>query len=308
MSSPPAASGDRYFEDDYPQAPDGSEWNGLNLLDLLKRNQSPFNPIWDVNLLLQEVEEKLGAKVTDVPRVYTRVENYDFDLTLSDQRRVLARLSNADVNMPNYGGYSLDSFHNQLDFEVAIYGLLQNAPDIPTGRILHFRYPLQHTGVKRETPKDINGRWLMILEMPQGERRLWPELDQGQKSKVGIPREPPFPISSTRDFWVAIFETKIESMIGDEGEKTACETGETSITSVFGWEAGAIVPLVLSEVKFMNGEFVLTIDDDGEPAACPLSRRFSRPEEWDKNRKYAAEVLKKKPPAMPNTPGIFGRS
>ncbi|RMJ18142.1 hypothetical protein CDV36_002187 [Fusarium kuroshium] len=376
MPSQPASSGDGYLEDDCPLMPDGSEWNGLNLLDLLKRDRSPFSPTCDVNLLLQEVEEKLGAKVIDVPRVYNRAGNYDINLILSDQRRVLARLANADVNMPNYGGTPLDWLHKDLDFEVAIYGLLQNAPGIPTDRLLHYRYPLQHTEVKHGMPKDITGRWLMIFEIAQGERQLWFDLDQRQRmstlanaAKIHaallklelprkfvnewllsrnlqsvelIPRELPH---ATRDFWVAIFKVKVERIIGNEGDKIGwsngeetvgpkalaakksllrliplillegneavlyrpvlqhnnfsadnilnlvCETGETSITSVFGWEAGTIVPLILSEVMFVNG-FLLTIDAHGKPATLPLSSNLSRPEEWDKNEKYNAEFLK----------------
>jgi hypothetical protein len=56
--------------------PDGSEWDGKNLLDLVRNNTSPFGKIWDVSLLLQEVEIKLHGDVIDVPRVHTGTNNY----------------------------------------------------------------------------------------------------------------------------------------------------------------------------------------------------------------------------------------
>lgn len=51
--------------DDWPLVPDGSEWDGKNLLDFVRKNISPFGKIWDVSLLLREVESKLHAEVVD---------------------------------------------------------------------------------------------------------------------------------------------------------------------------------------------------------------------------------------------------
>lgn len=79
MPSPPAlstSSGDDYLGDHWPQMSDGSQWDGRNLLDLFGRGQSPFGPVWDVSLLLQEVEDKAGATVVGVPRVHTGANNY----------------------------------------------------------------------------------------------------------------------------------------------------------------------------------------------------------------------------------------
>ncbi|RSL86813.1 hypothetical protein CEP51_002571 [Fusarium floridanum] len=188
--------------------------------------------------------------------------------------------------MPNYGGTPLDWLHKDLDFEVAIYGLLQNAPGIPTDRLLHYRYPLQHTEVKHGMPKDITGRWLTIFEIAQGERQLWLDLDQRQRMST---------LANAAKIHAALLKLELPRKFVNEWllSRNLHETGETSITSVFGWEAGTIVPLVLSEVMFVN-EFLLTIDEYGKPATLPLSSNLSRPEEWDKNEKYNAEFLKTK--------------
>ncbi|KAL2671468.1 hypothetical protein Neosp_014058 [[Neocosmospora] mangrovei] len=69
-------SADDYLGEDCPPMSDGSQWDGCTLLDLVDRGQSPFTPTWDVNLLFQEVEDKAGAKVIDVPRVHTGANNY----------------------------------------------------------------------------------------------------------------------------------------------------------------------------------------------------------------------------------------
>ncbi|KAF4441810.1 3-hydroxybutyryl- dehydratase [Fusarium albosuccineum] len=213
-----ASSDNGYLGDDWPRMPDGTIWDGRNLLDLLRKGQSPFSPIWDVNLLFQEVEDKVGAKVIDVPCVHTGSNNYGFHLKLSDQRDVLARLGNADVNMPHYDGFSLHWLHKQLEFEAATYRLLQNNPDVPTDPLLYHRHPLQHGGIKTGIPEDISGRRLMIFEMANGQSRLWDKLDEQQKPVEWMPKELPLPISATRDFWLATFKAKVETMIKNEGD------------------------------------------------------------------------------------------
>lgn len=41
--------------------PDGSEFDGKQLLTLIRNDRSPFQGVWDVNLLIREIEEVLGA-------------------------------------------------------------------------------------------------------------------------------------------------------------------------------------------------------------------------------------------------------
>lgn len=45
-------------------------------MDLVLNNKSPFHGVWDVKLLIQEIEEKLNTQVTDIPIVDTGSNNY----------------------------------------------------------------------------------------------------------------------------------------------------------------------------------------------------------------------------------------
>lgn len=56
--------------------PDGSEFDGKQLLTLVRGGSSPFHGVWDVNLLIQEIEENLDTQVVDIPQVYNGSNNY----------------------------------------------------------------------------------------------------------------------------------------------------------------------------------------------------------------------------------------
>ena len=62
--------------EDWPKNPDGTAFSGQNLMTLIRDKTSPFQNLWDVNLLLQEVETNLGARVNDIPMVYKGSNNY----------------------------------------------------------------------------------------------------------------------------------------------------------------------------------------------------------------------------------------
>ena len=64
------------FRDDWPKMPDGSDFDGRQLLTLVRSGTSPFREVWDVNLLIQEIEEKFGAQVIDIPFIYNGSNNY----------------------------------------------------------------------------------------------------------------------------------------------------------------------------------------------------------------------------------------
>ncbi|CAJ0538698.1 Ff.00g066830.m01.CDS01 [Fusarium sp. VM40] len=246
---------DIYVGDDWPRMRNGTNWDGQNLFELLRKAESPFSPVWDANLLFDEVEDKVGAKVIDVPCVHTGANNYGIHLRLLDQRDVLARLGNADVNMPLYGGFNLRWLHKQVDFEADTNNLLRNDPNVPTDCLLFYRHPIQHYGENSETPKDISGRRLMIFEMAKGEVGAWATLGQQQRGfkmstltdaariraallhldvpsqfvsdwllwrtfqpEQWMPTELPLPIGATRDFWLAAFKTRIVTMIKEEGD------------------------------------------------------------------------------------------
>lgn len=83
--------------------------------------------------------------------------------------------------MPNYDGFALTWLHNQVEFEAAVYLLLESTAEIPTSRLLYFRHSEQSQGPKTELPKDISGRRLMLFDMSKGDTPLWRELNESQK-------------------------------------------------------------------------------------------------------------------------------
>lgn len=58
-----------YQTDDWPKMPDGSNFDGKQLLTLVRSGTSPFHGVWDINLLIREIEENVGAQVIDIPTV-----------------------------------------------------------------------------------------------------------------------------------------------------------------------------------------------------------------------------------------------
>lgn len=66
----------KYFCDDWPSMADGGQYNGTQMLGLLRINKSPFRGIWDVNLLIKETEDVLKASVVHIPFVYHGDSNY----------------------------------------------------------------------------------------------------------------------------------------------------------------------------------------------------------------------------------------
>ena len=64
------------FRDDSPEMPDGSAFDGTQLLTLVRSGNSPMSRVWDVNLLIREVEEVLGSEVIDIPTVTKGSNNY----------------------------------------------------------------------------------------------------------------------------------------------------------------------------------------------------------------------------------------
>lgn len=64
------------FRDDWPKMPDGRDFDGHQLLTLVRNGHSPFHERWDVNLFLQKIEESLCAQVIDIPRVSNGSNNY----------------------------------------------------------------------------------------------------------------------------------------------------------------------------------------------------------------------------------------
>ena len=63
-------------QDEWPSGPDGHQYDGKQLMDLVRNHQSPFHGIWDVNLLIQEIEENLNTQVADIPIITEGSNNY----------------------------------------------------------------------------------------------------------------------------------------------------------------------------------------------------------------------------------------
>lgn len=64
------------WRDEWPSGPDGSQYDGKQLMSLVHNNQNPFHGVWDVKLLVQEIEEKLNTQVTDIPIINKGSNNY----------------------------------------------------------------------------------------------------------------------------------------------------------------------------------------------------------------------------------------
>lgn len=64
------------FRDEWPSMPSGGEYDGKQLFKLIKSDNSPFQSVWNVGLLIQEVEENLRTKVVDIPFVHKGSNNY----------------------------------------------------------------------------------------------------------------------------------------------------------------------------------------------------------------------------------------
>ena len=64
------------WRDESPKHADGTAFDGQHLMTLMHNGASPFENLWDVNLLLQEIETRLGAKVVDIPMSSQGSNNY----------------------------------------------------------------------------------------------------------------------------------------------------------------------------------------------------------------------------------------
>jgi len=76
-----ASDSDEYIWDDWPIMPDGSQYDGKDLLNLTRRGNNPFHEFWDVDVLIQEIEEQLGTRVVDIISISSGSNNYVSTLT-----------------------------------------------------------------------------------------------------------------------------------------------------------------------------------------------------------------------------------
>ena len=175
-------------------------FDGTGLLPLVRSGRSPFQDVWDVNLLIREIEDHL-ASVVDIPAVGKGSNNYvrflfrcpkrfcastdparqGFHCMLSDGRSILARLARGDPNALNYDGFPIEALISEAKFELAAYELLKSQPGILASRLLYHRIPVQHPGPRLLIPQDIMGRRLFVFEKANGEKNVWKELRSDAK-------------------------------------------------------------------------------------------------------------------------------
>ncbi|KAF3310519.1 hypothetical protein TWF173_009406 [Orbilia oligospora] len=239
--------------------PDGTDFDGKQLLTLVLDGKSPFQGVWDVKLLIQEAEENLNAQVIDIPEVYKGSNNYGFHLKLSNGREIMARLARSDVNTPDYLGFPMDMQVADVKFEAAAYELLRSEPDILASRLLYHRVAMQHNGPKLDPPQDISGRRLLLFEKAEGENNIfnlsaaqqvclpfanlffWIQLSCANllsrnaflpRQHVSKPKSLPVPVALTREFCVALFTSKIEATIKNIGDMIGWECDNNTVGPV----------------------------------------------------------------------------
>lgn len=192
------------FRDDWPKNPDGSDFDGKELLKLVRSGHSPFQGVWNVELLISEIEEKLGSKIVDIPSVLKGSNNYvrwlftvtgdvadvgvmgmggaqGFDIMMENGVRILARLARGDVNMPDFDGFPVEEQVAEVEFEAETYTLLRSEATILPSRLLYHRIPVLDIGRNKDIPATIKGRRLFVFQKEDGENNVWADLDSRQK-------------------------------------------------------------------------------------------------------------------------------
>ncbi|KAI9661289.1 MAG: hypothetical protein M1821_009616 [Bathelium mastoideum] len=252
--------------------------------------------------------------------------------------------------MPDYEGFTIDQQVPEVEFEAAVYDLLQSQPAIRASRLLYHRIPIERSSPHLERPVDIVGRRLLVFERADEYTLDWHTPTAGQK-----PRSLPVPVAPTRHFCIELFVSKIHAAIksvgdmigwkddhqvvdpvavaakqsllrliphilppetpekptlyrlvldhGDFGIHNMSITADNySVTPVFDWETGCIVPAMLSD-PLMAVEIDLVTDK----AAAPSIIRVPNDTTPDERMEYVAwakqyiDVLYEKAPEYQST-------
>ncbi|PUU81669.1 hypothetical protein B9Z19DRAFT_1113281 [Tuber borchii] len=288
--------------------PDGNDFDGKHLLSLVRSGSSPFEGLWDVNLLIQEIEANLDTQVIEIPDISTGSNNYGLYLKLSNRPDIVARLSRGDVNMPNFEGPPIHKQILKVEFEVAVYQLLRSEPNIFTSRLLYHRIPVQHVGPRLDLPKDIAGRHLFLFERAEGEKDVWWELSPeqqdcllAQSARIHAslfnlnlpldfatrPKMLPIPVAPTREFCVALFMSKIEATIKNIGDMIGWESDNVTVGPIAAAAKQSLLRLIphimpadngqpsLYRLVLDHGDFgihnmLITMNANGEPPITSL--------------------------------------
>lgn len=197
----------RYIGDKWPVMPDGSDWDGLKLLELCTDGKSPFAFQWDVQMLIDEINDALNMLVIAIPKVTCGSNSYvchipsdcihrltvciqGFDVQLATGQSVIVVLSKADVNMPDYDGFTLESRTSDDRFQEAVYTLLKNDSVILPSSLIYSRSAKQNEE-RTQRPTDISGRSLSIFRKPAGGGITWSTLCSEQKVTKSMSKEEP---------------------------------------------------------------------------------------------------------------------
>ncbi|KAL9079297.1 MAG: hypothetical protein Q9157_001820 [Trypethelium eluteriae] len=212
-------------QDDWPTAPDGSEYNGQDLLHLMHDGRSPFAERWDAGLLIREIEEHLAAQVVDIPAISKGSNNYGFYFKLSNRPDIVARLARGDVNMPGYDGFTIDQQVPEVEYEAAVYELLQSEPAIRASRLLYHRVPVERPPPHLEKPAHVLAQSATIRAALFN---FTPPLEFAAKWFLARlfdqkPESLPVPVAPTRHFCIELFVSKIHATIKSVGDMIGWE-------------------------------------------------------------------------------------
>ncbi|KAI4643656.1 hypothetical protein J4E93_006668 [Alternaria ventricosa] len=171
------------WRDEWPVGLNGEEYDGKHILTLVRDNASPFKDVWNVQLLIDEIEEKLQVEVTDIPTIDKGSNNYvrGFHLQVRDGPDLVVRLSRGDVNMPDFDGFVVERQIAEVEFEAATYDLLRDEAEVRVSRLLYHRAPVLKPGPKVQIPADLLGRRIFVFERSDGTNNVWKALDAGAK-------------------------------------------------------------------------------------------------------------------------------
>ncbi|KAL2066784.1 hypothetical protein VTL71DRAFT_1208, partial [Oculimacula yallundae] len=248
------------LQDDWPTMADGTSYDGKQLLHLVRTGNSPFEGVWDVELLIREIEENLNTEVTDILTAQKGSNNYGFNLATSDGSNIVARLARGDVNMPDFDGFAIEKQVPEAQFEAAVYTLLASNHGIRASTLLYYRVPVQNPPPRDTIPEDLTGRRLFVFKRAEGVNNVWTSLtadnklallDQLACMRAALfhyelpldfasqylldrmfdfkPETLSMPVASTREFWMHVLESKINATIKNEGDMIGWKVDEETV-------------------------------------------------------------------------------
>ncbi|KFY40065.1 hypothetical protein V494_03676 [Pseudogymnoascus sp. VKM F-4513 (FW-928)] len=276
-------------DDDWPQMPDGTDFDGKQLLTPVRNGNSPFHKAWNVELLIQEIEKNLDTQVVDIPTVYHGSNNYGFHFRLSNRPDAIARLARGDVNMLDFDGFPIHVQIPQAKFEAATYELLRSEPQILVSHLIYHRIPVQHASPRIHIPQDILGRRLFVFERAEGENNVQ-LLTQSAQIRASLFNFN-LPLDFARDwFLICLFEHKPKSlpipvanthdMIGWESDEETvghrAAAAKQSLLRLIPYiipkddDEASLYRLVLEHGDFGVHNMSIAVESDGQPIITSL--------------------------------------